>query len=104
MVWRSSSEAAGDDRIGRCVTEPRHVPICVRSGFLKKRAPKGAVIDRLMGGSQPGAGPPMSFSEVVCTERQESSALQEQLIWGGAGRARIPRARLIGGAVWLIRW
>jgi hypothetical protein len=62
------------------------------------------VRDRLTGGSQPGAGPPMSFCEVVCTERQESSALQEQLIWGGAGRARIQRARLIGGAVWLIRW
>jgi len=46
----------------------------------------------------------LSFSEVVCTERQESSALQEQLIWGGAGRARIQRARQIGGAVWLIRW
>ena len=45
----------------------------------------------------------MSFSEVVYTERQESSALQEQLIWRGAGRARIQRPCQIGGAVWLIR-
>jgi hypothetical protein len=45
-----------------------------------KWAVGAAVGDRLTGGSQLGAGPPMSFSEVVCTERQESSALQEQLI------------------------